>query len=82
MEQLSEVHTVTCAPEDLTGSFMASDSEVIEHTPQLPSKIVVESSYHTRSEIVHGFADLCVVTKSDVEVIDEHYMAKLTSILQ
>lgn len=79
MERVLELHTVTCAAEDMAATVVESGSDDTQHKPQPPSKTVVMSSPDTRSEMEHALADAGFMTNADVEAIVEIRLTKWTS---
>lgn len=69
MELLLAVHAVTGAAEEIGGTVVKSYSEDTEQERQLPSTIVVYSSFDRRTEIGREFANLATMTRGDDEEI-------------
>lgn len=76
MERVLAVHTVTCAAEDMAGTFFESNSDNTQHKSPPQSRTVWKFYSNTRSEIEDVLVDLGVVTKADVEPIVKSLLTK------
>lgn len=82
VELILTMNTVTYASEYMAGTVLECPSKNSKRKPELPSKSVVKSLPDTKSKMDHGLADLCVMTKPQVEAIAEYKFIKCTSALQ
>lgn len=82
MERMMVVHALTMDTKHTAGIFVEEDSDAIDYKLQLPSNPLIEQQSDMRTGINREFADLGVVTKSDVEAIAENSGPKLTYMLE
>lgn len=79
IERVMAVHTVTTGDGDMAGTVIKSDSDTTNYKLQPTSKSIITLASDTRSKIERAFADVSVLTKTDVERMVENRLTKWTN---